>query len=85
MIAAAIGLAALFAVPAWMAHRWPAPPRITPVMGLRYLLMCCAVILLSLVARTDPLTGDLWLWTMAASLLCAGMLVLVLWWEVRES
>lgn len=80
-----IAAAVILAIPAYATLRWAPPPRLTPLVAARHLLACCAVFLLSLVARQDPLAGDFWHWTLLASVLFLVMLVLVLWDEVRQA
>lgn len=67
----------LLAIPVWTAHYRRLAP-LTWQRALRYLLMCCAVFLLGLLARGDVMLGSLWLWACGASLFCMGLLILVI-------
>lgn len=78
-----LALGVVLAVPMWTMLRWEPPEALTPSVAMRYLLMCCACLLLSLLARGDTLLMDWWAWTMGASILFTGLLVIVLWSEVK--
>lgn len=83
MIALAV-LAVVVGIPVWSMSRYDGPGPVTPLVGVRYLLMCVACLVLSLVAWRDQLPGPLpWTWGLAGALLLTAGLVVVLWAAVR--
>ena len=78
------GFLVLLAIPAWTCRHWPAPPSLTWQVALRYLLLCCACLLMSVLARDNPLVVDFWPLAFGGSVLLTALLAIVLWWEVRQ-
>ena len=80
-----VAVAALLVVPTWVTRHWEPPPPMSAPTAWRHLLSCCAVFLMALVARGDPLIGDLWAWALGASVLFTALLVLTLIHESQEN
>ena len=72
-------------VPAWLCWKYQPPGPLTVPIAVRYLLMCLALFLCSLLALRDPLLVDVARFMLGAAALFTGALVAVVGGELCQS